>query len=284
MNSKNWNSCVIFKKMLHIFIAVLCVTQFSFAQSQVVELTQENYLDVVSATWVEYVRWVVTEYHNKHPEKKDDLNRVIEQISVNANKKSIETAFKYGSIPDVLEAVFSMRIAFQKDVIFSVLKTLPDSMQNSPYGKGLLYHINTEQITEGSKYYNFQATNIEGESFTLSSLEGKNILLVYGGLHCMGESGRNDLTTLYEQTDRNNFEIVFFGCCSSLDELKKISVEFSSLKPNYIFVSDFLNDINSVAINYGCQSTPTCFFINREGLVVMKTLGVVLERITEFLK
>jgi hypothetical protein len=36
-----------------------------------------------------------------------------------------------------------------------------------------------------------------------------------------------------------------------------------------------------VKILYGAQATPTCFFINRQGMVEMKTTGLHQERVNE---
>jgi len=268
------------KKILKVVITILCVTQLSLAQAQVAE---EWYLDLANETWVEYVNYIVNEYYNEHFEEKESLNSVLEQININENKKSLEIAFKYGSTPDVLKSLFYMRFAFSKDTIMSVLKTLPDSIQTSPYGKSLLHHIESEQIqiSGKSKYYNFQAIDKEGRDFTLSSLEGKNILLIYGGLYCMGERGRDYLNKIYEETSRENFEIVVFDQISSLEYLQQEHIMYPS---DFILVSDFLEDHSPVKILYGAQARPTCFFINKKGIVVMKTIGLHDERVNELLK
>ena len=83
-------------------------------------------------------------------------------------------------------------------------------MKNSPYGKSILFHIGSNQIEEGNRYYDFEAITPEGEKFALSSLEGKDILLLYGA-----------------------------------------------------------------------QAQPTCFFINKQGMVKMKTVGLDEERVNE---
>jgi hypothetical protein len=36
-------------------------------------------------------------------------------------------------------------------------------------------------------------------------------------------------------------------------------------------------------ILYGAQATPTCFFINREGITVMKTVGLDEKRVNQLL-
>jgi peroxiredoxin len=265
-------------------LTVLSITQFACAPKQQSEIiTEENYLKVDSAIWMQYERDMekIYEYFEKYPEKRDSLRAAANQILAIASKKNIEAAIKFAAVPSGLQRLFMVRLDISKDTIYSVLKNLPDSMQTSPYGKSLSYHINSEQISEGSRYYDFQAVDTEGINFSLSSLEGKNILLLYGGLGCMGEVGRDFLNKVYRETSRDNFEIVVYCLNSSLENLQQERIRYSS---EFILVSDFLQDHSPMKILYGAQAMPTCFFINQEGIVVMKTVGLHQERVSELLK
>ena len=286
--SKKICSRVIFKKIFQFFIVILCVTQFSLAQAQ--EITEENYLKVNSAIWAEFNQEVdkLSEYFQKHPEKTDSILAVYEELEDIANKKSAEVLIKYVSVFDVpsfLVRLYRLRLYAPKDAIRSVLKTIPDNMQSLPYAKSLLYHVETEQIMEESKYFDFQATDTEGRNFTLSTLEGKNILLFYGGLHCMREEGRDDLNKIYNVTSRENFEIVVFCDVSSdLESLQQERTKYhQSLPFDYFLVSDYLLDHSLMKILYGAQATPTCFLINPKGLVIMKTKGLYYEQVLQLL-
>ena len=281
--SENMSSQVIFKKILQVIILVLSVTQFSCIRKQQSEMiTEENYLKVDSLIWAQYEQDMekISECYQNHPEKKDSLIAVSEQVDAIASKKNIEAAIKYASVPSGLRRLYMVRLNIAKDTILSILKNLPDSMQFSPYGKSLLYHIETEQISEGSKYYDFQSIDTEGGNFALSSLEGKNILLLYGGLGCMGPGGREYLNKIYQETSRNNFEIVVYCPNSDLENLQKVRTTYPC---DFLLVSDFLQDHTPMKILYGAQATPTCFFLNQEGLVVMKTTGLYQERVSQLL-
>ena len=282
-SSKNMNNQVIFKKILQAIIIVLSVTQFSCVQKQQSEMiTEENYLKVDSLIWAQYEQEMkkISECYQNHPEKKDSLIAASEQVDAIASKKNIEAAIKYASVPSGLRRLYMLRLNIAKDTILSILKNIPDSMQFSPYGRSLLYHIETEQIVEGSNYYDFQSIDTEGRNFTLSSLEGKNILLLYGGLGCMGPVGREYLNKIYQETSRKNFEIVVYCPNSDLESLQKVRTAYPC---DFLLVSDFLQDHTPIKILYGAQATPTCFFINQEGLVVMKTTGLHQERVSQLL-
>jgi peroxiredoxin len=286
------NLCKIFKDSAQEVCAVnnlrvlvitifLCVTQFSFTKAQ--EITEENYLKIDSAIWVQYEQEIekISEHYKKYPEKKDSLIAATDHVYNVASKKNIEAAIKYASVPSGLQRLYMVRLDIPKDTIYAILKTLPDSMQTSPYGKSLLYHIESEQISEGNKYYDFQAIDTEGKIFTLSSLEGKNILLLYGGLSCMGETGRNYLNKVYSETSRDNFEIVVYCPNSNLENLQQVRTTYPC---NFFLVSDFLQDHTPMKILYGAQAMPTCFFINQEGVMIMKTVGLDEIQVDQLLK
>jgi len=288
-SSKNLMSRVIFKNISKVFIAILCVTQFSFVKAQ--EITEENYKKMEALIQEEFNQEVaeLSEYAQKHPENMDSILNTFEHLLDNFYKKSADNLIKFSSIfevPKFLEQLYALRISTPKDTIRSVLKTIPENMQSSPYVKSLLYHIETEQIKVGSKYYDFQAIGTDGESFTLSSLEGKNILLLYGGLDCMGEGGRNNLSKLNGEINSDNFKIVVFcGKSSDLESLQQERTKYAQSLPfDYYLVSDYLGDHSSMKILYGPQATPTTFLINQKGLVVMKTTGFSYEQVLQFYK
>jgi peroxiredoxin len=245
-------------------------------------ITEENFLREDTAIWTGYERnmEVLSQNYAKHIEKRDSLNLVSKQVYETALTKNIENALKYASVPSGLRRVYMIRLDVPKDTLRSIWQKLPKEMQNSPYGKSILSHIETEQIVKGSQYYNFEAKNRNNEIFRLSSLEGKNILLLYGGLDCMGKGGREELATLYEKTDRKNFEIVVYWSCSSLEELKEIDDTY----PGYISVSDFLQDHSLFKIIFGAQATPTCFLINKKGTIIVKSVGLPMNKLNKLLE
>lgn len=272
-----------FRKIVQIVIITLSIVHFSCERKKQSEvITESNYRKIDSLIWVEYEQETekISEDLQKYPEKRDSLIAASEQIYAIAQKKNIEAAIKYASVPSGLRRLFMLRLYISKDTISSILKTLPDSMQISPYGKSLLYHIETKQISEGDKYYDFQAINTDGSDFALSSLEGKNILLLYGGLDCMGPNGRAYLNKIYKETPRKNFEIVVYCPNSDLENLQQVRTAYPC---DFILVSDFLQDHTPMKILYGAQATPTCFFINQQGTVVMKTTGLYQSRVNQLI-
>lgn len=262
-------------RLLNVIVA-LCFSTASFCQ----EITESNYLKVDTEIWDTYERDYakIIELKKSNPEKKDSLNAILNQLYEITDKKNYSAAIKYASVPSGLERLFMVRLSLSKDTLLSILKTLPHDMQQSNYGKSLLLHINSKQIEEGDKYYDFEALDSEGNKFQFSTLKNKNILLLYGGLDCMGKSGRDFLKKLYEETQREKFQIVVYWECSNLEQLKELKAKYPV---DYLFVSDFSKDHSFMKINYGAQATPTCFLIDKERNVIIKSVGLPEDKLTK---
>ena len=277
MKTKRGGIKTVFRVRNLIFISMLFLLS---VMSCTQKITEENYLKLSDELWEQYEidMGKLSEILDKYPEKTDSLNKVIDIVTNIAEKKYRELAIKFASVPSGLESLYGIRLDFPKDTLQSIISKLPDNMKNSPYGKSILLHINSEQIEEGSRFYDFEAITSEGDKFELSSLKGKNVLFLYGGLDCIREGGRAYLDSLYRETSRNNLEIVVYCPNSDLESLKGERKRYSC---DYLLVSDFLQDHTPVKIIYGAQATPTCFFINRQGIVEMKTMGIYRERVNE---
>jgi hypothetical protein len=264
--------------ILVIVITFLCVSGSLSAQ----EITEENYLKADTLLWEQYERDMerISQTRKAYPEKKDSLREVANTVLELALKKNRELAIRYAAVPSGLQRLFMLRLDIPKDTLMGILQKLPDAMRASPYGKNLLFHLQSQQIARDDTYYDFQSTTSEGADFQLSSLYGKNILLLYGGLGCMGRDGREYLNALYAKTDRDTFEIVVYECVSDQNQLSRIRTMYAA---DFLLVSDFLQDASPVKILYGAQATPTCFFIDKEGIVRMKTVGLYTDRVDELL-
>ena len=87
----------------------------------------------------------------------------------------------------------------------------------------------------------------------------------------MGQEGRDYLNKIYRENSRKNFEIVIYCPVSDLKSLQNLRTTYPC---DFFLVSDFLQDHTPMKILYGAQGRPTCFFINKKGVVVMKTEGL----------
>ncbi|HMR19033.1 MAG TPA: hypothetical protein PKA53_07015, partial [Sphingobacterium sp.] len=192
MNKKYFSSTI---RSITFTIFFLVVSMPLFSQ----EITEKNYLKLDSALWIQYEQDMekISKDFTNYPEKKDSLQKVSEYIFEVTSKKNRELAIQYASVPSGLQRIFMTRLRIPKNTLDSVLKSLPDEIKNSQYAKNIQYHIESKQLEEGDKYQDMVLKTDEGKDFKLSSLQGKDILFIYGGLDCMGVAGRKYLNTLY---------------------------------------------------------------------------------------
>lgn len=247
------------------------------------KITEENYLKVDKKIWDDYEanNMYLYKLSKQCPNKKDSLRNEMQKEYDTANRLNVEAAIKYAAVPSGIQRVFMVRGLIPKETLKTVLKCLPDSIKSNKYAEAIEKYIMCRQIEEGDKYYNFKAFKSDGSTFKLSDYKGKEILLIYGGLGCMGEEGREYLDSLYNKRGSNNFEIVVFWPTSSLEGLSKIIKQY---KYKFLQVSDFCGDITPFKIRYGCQATPTCYFIDKKGIVKLKMTGLHREKIYPLLK
>lgn len=251
-------------------LTLLLVAVAMAAQAQ--EITEENYRKLDKEIWDTYQTKVdkISAELKLHPEKKDSLMNIYREVYNLANKRNVEAAIKYASVPSGLQRLFWVRLDLPKDTVQAIWDTLPAEMKSSDYGKSLKLHLETEQIKEGDMYYEVEATDVSGTPFRLSSLAGKNIILIYDGLGCANEESLSYLKQLYASTSREELEIVAYCLASNLEKLQGYRERFDLPA---IMISDFKMDHTPFKIRYGAQTRPTIFVIDKTGKVILRTTG-----------
>jgi peroxiredoxin len=248
-------------------ILILTSTFKSFSQ----DITEENYLKLDKEIWdfqdQEFLK--ISKAFELNPEKKDSLIIASDEIVKISENKNIKLAIKFASVPSGLQRVYMLRLNIPKDTLKYIYKRLPENMQKSAYGKSIRLHIDSKQIEKGDNIVDFHAIDYNGNPFKISSLKEKNTLLLYGGLKCLREDGRKLLKKYYNSLNGEKFKIVLFDEESSNAEDLRIKREKYGL--DIILVSDFIGEHSPMKIIYGAQTTPTYFFINEKGKVILKT-------------
>lgn len=259
--------------MKRIYMMTVLLSVF-VAAGMAQEITEENYLKLDKEIWEAYERQNDSIYAlmKREPERKEALKHEFKKNLEDAQRRNEQAALRFASVPSGLQRLFWVRLNLPKDTVEAVWNRLPDEMKTSPYGKSIRMHLDTHQIEEGARYADFEATAADSRPFRLSSLEGKYIVLLYDGISCMGEEGRNELKQLYESTSRDDLEIVVYCISSSPEQLREDYVEKMNLP--FTLVSDFKMDHTPFKIIYGAQARPTVFVIDPTGTVVLKTTGV----------
>ena len=261
-------------KFVVIILALMTISCNSKVQNET--LTEENYLHEDSLLWINFEKETegLIAILDSLPNQRDSIINVYNIMSEKANRKNIELAFKYACTPSGLRRLFMVRNHVSKDSLAKVLEILPEEMQKSEAGLNIKAHLTTEQLTEGDTLFTFPCQDEKGASFDWATLEEKQVLLLYGGLGCMGSEGREALKHLYEHTSRKHLEIIVYWPSSSLENLQAIRKQYPS---DYIFISDFKQDASPMKIKYGCQATPTCFLTDKNHQIVVKSEGLNMD-------
>lgn len=258
---------------------VLCAPLF--AQMQI---SEENYWKQDSLLWsVEYPRETnpIYEQIKGKPEKADSLYDVLNAINDNFDRKNIELAKQFFSVPGGLQRLYMTRLSIDKDTLRDLVSRLPDSLSSSDYARWIRWHVDSKQVEAGDRCVEYDCMTLDGKPFDWESIKGKHCLLIYGGMSCMGSSGRRYLQKLMDTTSRDNLVIITHWPLESLEEVKKAHDHY---KLSITSVSDLKREGSPIQVVYGSQAQPTCFMIGPDGIVRLKTRGLDSRRFDDYLR
>ncbi len=253
----------------------ICLAVFYFAAEASAQnsIMEAAYLKQDSLLWADYQNQmeVLETLWETLPDKRDSLQTVSDQLYEKTAARNIELAVQYATTPSGLQRLYMVRLDIAKDSLQKILNALPVTLQESFYGRNIQAHLETEQIEKGDSVFPFPCLRDDGTSFDWSDgIKGKQVLLLYGGLGCMGNNGREYLKQLRKRISPNDLEILIYWPCDSLQKLREIKGQF----PEFTFISDFKYENSPIKIKYGTQATPTCFLTDKRHVVIVKCTGV----------
>ncbi len=240
-------------------------------------ITEDNYMRADSLLWTDYNSGMLEllELKQQKPEASDSIDREMQNLYTATSAQNIELAKKYAATPSGMQRMYMCRANIPKDTLSQKLAFVPAELRDSYYGRLVKQHIETRQLREGDMFETFSCTGSDGKSYDWSMAEGKYILIVYSGLSCMGDSGREGLERLHSEFCPGRLEIVVYQNASDPENLRAIDEAYSMHSPS---VSDFLNEASPVRILYGAQATPTCIFVSPSRRIVNIYTGFSYDR------
>ena len=264
-------------KNLYFFSVVCCLVFIQCTPKMHDVQREQEYIKADSTLWAEYEA-EGERLAELYAENEDYLYIKAVELEAYADRKNKELAIEYSATPSGLRRCFMLRLDIEKDALKDILSDLPRDLRKSQCADAIKAHISTEQIEVGMKFVPIDVVDADGGKFAWNEHRNKNILLIYGGLGCMGRSGRRELAALREEYAEDNLAIVVYYSVSSLEELKEFRNQYSD---DYIFISELMPDYSPFKVKYGVQSTPTCFVVDKSGTVVLKTVGFDAEQVKE---
>ena len=180
---------------------------------------------------------------------------------------------------------FRQRKRHSKDSLSILLNSASEEIQQSKTGQALRKYIDNQQITEGMPFQTFPCYDVEGNSFDWNLIKGKRVFLVHDGLDCMTHGQDNSafrkyLKRLCEEAP-NCLPLIFVDCETREDLLD--SIEEYGLQDYYV-VSEFQKNLGTLDWLYNDQISPTCYYIDEQGIILKVTEGIAPESLEkEFL-
>jgi len=198
--------------------------------------------------------------------KQDSISPLIKQLSKVLSEYSIKNCNSFVSV----EQLYRVRNDLDKVTLGEIIEKLDPEILNSPYGKSLALHYKSHIPDEGDFYIDFSAKTLTGESLAVSQIlaKGKPILMIFGGLGCMGQNGRSILTEFHNQ-HKNDITILAFIFARNRDEW----INDSKYELEITLLSDLKGDHSPIKIRYGVQVTPTVYLLDRNGKIILKSFG-----------
>jgi peroxiredoxin len=160
-----------------------------------------------------------------------------------------------------------------KETTAALYTNFPEELKNSTYGLAIARFIAlNKNIKVDDKYADFAQTDSQGKMVSLSSFEGKVVLLEFWGSWCGPCRKTNpELVKVYNEFKGRGFEVL--GVASETDKnnwLKAIEQD----KLTWTNVSDLNGDKNEAAIIYGISYYPTNFLIDKSGVIIARDLNI----------
>lgn len=141
-------------------------------------------------------------------------------------------------------------------------KKAPVSSNNMP-------NTTTEQKKEKALAPDFSLTDIEGKTFTLSSLRGKIVVIDFWGSWCgWCIKGMPEMKKYYEKY-KGKLEIVGVDC-GDTDAKWKAAVKELELPWTHVYNPKSMGDITAM---YGIQGFPTKFIVGKDGELLKTIIG-----------
>lgn len=208
----------------------------------------------------------------------EECKTKLDSINSNCNyKKGIKERLKICQAnpnnDESLKSLYFLRNCIDKKDLHETYSKLNEENKSNTYAKALDLFINTPQIKKGDTIFDFEAKTSNNENFILSDIvREKDVLLIFGGLGCMGEKSRQELREIYAKLDLSKVEVVSFF---KLENEKDLINSIKKYNVTWLAISDFKGILSEPWLAYVDKGTPTTVFIDSDGKILVKRPGLI---------
>ena len=182
---------------------------------------------------------------------------------------------KYSLVFEDAFLYFNRRQQITKDSLSAILKSASAEIRKSPKGKALKKYIKNDQLADGQKFKTFRCYDANGKRFDWSLCKGKKVFLIHDGLWCITHGMDNSALSKYlkhiTEASPECLPLIFVDC-GTKEELQK-NIEVYGLQ-EYLVVSEFQQDLGVLNWLYNDIVTPTCHYLDEQGILVKTTEGI----------
>lgn len=185
-----------------------------------------------------------------------------------ARKKAIQLCLSNANNQDALLNLYFLRKRIPKEELLKAINTISPDLISNEYAKSLKYYIDNDQLSKGDHYFDFIAQTSMGNDFRLSDEinRQKDVLIIFGGLNCMGKETVSDFINLYSKLNKEQVEIVNFLYSADNEHLLQSVVNSGITWPG---VSDYRGDHSITKMKYNAQGRPTFVYIKSNGKILL---------------
>lgn len=205
------------------------------------------------------------------------------EVARNFVIKYIDSVFKNFPaskvLPNLLRSVTSL---LGDDTAKTYYSLFSDEQKSQPGGEQLANYFNRKEKIDREKFFeDFQMTDLQGNTFKLSSVNKKLILLDFWASDCAPCRRKHPkLTELYKQYANQGFEIISVSFDDTKEDwLKAIAKD----NMTWINVSELRGWRTSLSENYFIKSIPFAIWLDKDKRII-STTDLSEVQIEEYLK
>jgi hypothetical protein len=149
--------------------------------------------------------------------------------------------------------------------LLNLYNKYPKKARESQYGKAIKFYAQNSQVKEGLDFYDFKASDLNGEDHQLSEINKDYIFLIFCKPNCLGCDYALEQLGEIKKLYQDSMEFVSFFVTGNKEswktECKKYNVDWLSL-------SDFKGGFSETVLKYNIYTFPSYFIIDKNRKVI----------------
>jgi thioredoxin-related protein len=194
------------------------------------------------------------------------IKNIDQQIVQRENLFIVENPNSYYSVIKL----FQNKTKFSKDSLLKVLNSLSEEITDSKYGKAIRFFCHHPVVKEGGQYYDFSASDLDGNNHKISKIEDKYKLLVFCKPRCGACGYALEQLGSINQKYQDSLEVVSFFVTGNIESWRSESEKY---KCDWLTIGDLKGEFSETVLRYNVKAFPTFFLIDRNGVVKNRDAG-----------